>query len=92
MATDDEPPESLAQSRTDAENVDPPTSLSDLESLPTDPDLGRDLGYEIDNWERITSADRRNQLVFLPAEEEMLLQDAFIIVEEEDLCDLRTKS
>jgi hypothetical protein len=86
MTSDDE----LSTSRIG--DTDTQMDVDDIEQLPTDPDPGRDLGYELSDWERITTADDSQQLVFLPEEEEMLLQDAFIIVEEDDLCDLRTRS
>lgn len=88
MSSDDETRERLAGSRTGSS--EPPTDIEEIRSVRAHPDPQADLGYEATDWERISSADASGQLVFLPAEEEMLLRDAFVIVEESDLRDLRT--
>lgn len=88
MPRDDKPPNGLTREQTGSANVS-----NDLEELRTGrahPDPRADLGYEATDWERISTADASDQLVFLPAEEEMLLRDAFLIVPESDLCDLST--
>ena len=56
--------------------------------LPLDPDLERDLGYRLTDWEPITTANDDGQLVYLPAEEDLLRQDAFIVVDRDDQIDL----
>ena len=86
MPSDDEPRERLERGRTGSS--EPPSSIEDLESVRVHPDPRADLGYETTDWERIAAADGSDQLVFLPAEEEMLLQDAFIIATDSDLRDL----
>lgn len=58
------------------------------ERLPLDPDLERDLGYRLSDWEPITTANDDGQLVYLPSEEELLRQDAFIVVDRDDQIDL----
>lgn len=58
------------------------------ERLPLDPDLERDLGYQVADWEPITTANDDGQLVYLPAEEDLLRQDAFIVVDRDDQIDL----
>lgn len=58
------------------------------ERLPLDPDLQRDLGYELSDWEPITTANDDGQLVYLPSEEDLLRQDAFIVVDRDDQIDL----
>lgn len=58
------------------------------ERLPLDPDLERDLGYRLTDWEPITTANDDGQLVYLPSEEDLLRQDAFIVVDRDDQIDL----
>lgn len=60
----------------------------DWEQLPLDPDLERDLGYRIADWEPITTANDDGQLVYLPAEEDLLRKDAFIVVDRDDQIEL----
>jgi len=67
-------------------------SLEDTEwaGRPVDPDLESDLGYELVNWEVVpNSCDDKK--VFLPIEESMLRDEAFIVAEPEACCDLGTK-
>lgn len=62
---------------------------TDWEDAPTDP--GPDsLGYETSTWERIPVTDD-DQVIFLPGNEEDLADDAFVVLEESDLCDLVTR-
>jgi hypothetical protein len=62
---------------------------TDWEDVPTDP--GPDnLEYETSTWERIPVTDD-DQVIFLPGNEEDLADDAFIVLEEGDLCDLVTR-
>lgn len=89
MSSDDDTSEPLERSR-DRTTDGPPPDREEIESLATDPDPYRDLGYQTTDWQRISAADGSDQLVFLPADEEQLLEDAFIIVPESDLRDLRT--
>lgn len=49
-----------------------------------------DLGYETAEWERIPTTDR-DQVIFLPGNEEDLEDDAFVVLDETDLCDLVTR-
>lgn len=58
------------------------------ERVPLDPDLERDLGYRLTDWEPITTANDDGQLVYLPSEEDLLRQDAFIVVAREDHVEL----
>ncbi len=62
---------------------------TDWESVPTDPVPGS-LGYETSEWERIPVSDD-DQVIFLPGNEEDLADDAFLVLEEADLCDLVTR-
>jgi len=62
---------------------------SDWEAVPTDP--GPDsLGYETSTWERVPVTDD-DQVIFLPDNEEDLADDAFVVLDEGDLCDLVTR-
>jgi len=57
--------------------------------VPTDP--GPDnLGYEVSKWERIPVTDD-DQVIFLPDNEKDLADDAFVVLNEADLCDLVTR-
>jgi hypothetical protein len=68
------------------------TTLEDTtwEDRPIDPDLHSDLDYALVNWEVVpNSCDDKK--VFLPIEESMLKDEAFIVAEPEACCDLGTK-
>ncbi|WP_128475867.1 hypothetical protein [Halorussus pelagicus] len=55
---------------------------------PRDPDPS-DLGYELDDWEVIRARkDDRGHLMFLPEEEEMLRDEAFIVADACSVCDV----
>lgn len=60
----------------------------DWRDVPADPDLHGDLGYEFVNLEMI-DLDAPNQVMVLPEEAEMLREDAFAVVDGDDVCDLR---
>ncbi|MBO4249516.1 hypothetical protein IL252_17045 [Halomicrobium sp. IBSBa] len=60
------------------------------EGRPVDPDLHSDLGYELVDWEVVPNA-RDDKQVFLPIEESMLRDEAFIVAEPDACCDLGTK-
>ena len=59
---------------------------AEWDDVPTDPDP-KDLGHEIDQWERIPTTDDE-QVIFLPSNEEDIEEAAFLVLEESDLCDL----
>lgn len=73
-----------------ATDADQDVGLEELEALACDPDPARDLGYELSDWERLQTGGEDGGTVFLPEIEEHLLEEAFIIVEESALCELRT--
>jgi hypothetical protein len=58
------------------------------EAQPDDPG-GDDLGYELDEWERIraSGADSEKYL-FLPGDEELLREEAFVVAAPTDVADL----
>lgn len=62
---------------------------SEWEGKPTNPDLNRDLGYEMLDWEVIEAEQgNRKLLLFLPADKDMLQDNAFVVVESKVVCDL----
>jgi hypothetical protein len=77
---------SRRQRATDSSNES--FTRSQWEDIPSDPDIRADFGYEITRWETIDTATDSNQLIFMPQNEELIKDDAFIVANEEDLCDL----
>lgn len=63
-------------------------SQDEWESLPANPDPSDDLGYRITAWECFHTADNSNQIIYMPDDESLLKEDAFIVAQEEVLCDL----
>ena len=58
------------------------------ERQPDDPDFD-DLGYELDEWERSpASGVDSEKFLCLPEDEEMLRQEACLVVSQEDAVDL----
>lgn len=53
-----------------------------------DPDVEEDLGYRLSEWSAIRHQDDVTRVVFLPEDEELLHDEAYIVVEEGSLCDL----
>ena len=64
-------------------------STDEWETLPMDPDPKEDLGYEPLEWD-VVSANQsgKDQLLFLPADEDALHQDAFIVADADSVCDV----
>lgn len=58
------------------------------EELSANPDLSADLGYRLDDWEQFETLDGTDQLMYLPADEQTLKQDAFLVADPDALCDL----
>lgn len=65
-------------------------TLSDRwEQVASDPDLERDMGYRIDDWEAVTARAAGGQrLLFLPTDEEFLREEAFVVAAPDDVCDV----
>ena len=62
---------------------------NEWERKPTNPDLKRDLGYEMLDWEVIQSEQgNRKLLLFLPSDKDMLKDNAFMVVESSGVCEL----
>lgn len=59
--------------------ADPVPTREEWESVAEDPDLQEDLGYEMIDWEVIRAPSHSDHVVFLPSEEAMLRDDAFIV-------------
>lgn len=66
------------------------TSLEAWKSLPSNPDPNREFGYELTDWDVITHDDEAGGLIFLPSEQEALAENAFIVADEDDVCELVT--
>lgn len=58
------------------------------EEVPDDPDPHENLNYEIQELTVIQS-EADDNYVFLPAEEDHLLEEAFIVASEDSVVDLR---
>ncbi|WP_276261501.1 hypothetical protein [Haloglomus litoreum] len=58
------------------------------EEQPTNPDLEADLGYQLDPLMIIDGPDHGGQVILLPAEEEQLHDDEFIVADAETLVSL----
>lgn len=59
------------------------TSRREWEDLAVDPDLREDLGYELSDLEAHETDD--GHVLLIPTEEDMLLEDAFIVVHRDDM-------
>ncbi|MFW5978050.1 MAG: hypothetical protein ACOCP2_02290 [Halohasta sp.] len=66
-------------------------AYSDWESLSADPDPIDDLGYVGTEWDVVRTTQKdRSHLLFLPQEEELLRQEAFVIADESSVVDIAT--
>jgi len=72
--------------RTEQEPRKQPSEEVDWTEVSADPDPS-DLGYECSQWERIP-VDADDQVVFLPSKEEDIADNAFVVLDDCDLCDL----
>lgn len=56
---------------------------------PPDPDVERDLEYDLLEWEVIPARKAGgDQFIVLPKDEDALRRDAFIVTDENSLCEL----
>lgn len=63
------------------------TTQADWEELASDPDLSEDLGYEPVEFEVIrTTKTGDPTYLFLPNEDELLMEEAYIVAEEDAIC------
>jgi len=58
------------------------------EQLPCDPDLERNLGYEMIDLEVHQPEDNSDVLIFLPRDEDLLRDDAFVLADETAVCNV----
>lgn len=67
------------------------TSSTDWWDVAEDPDPERDLDYELIDLDVIqTAVEDRHQVLVLPTDEDLLREDAFMVVEESAIRDLET--
>jgi hypothetical protein len=66
-------------------------SRSDWERLSADPDPEQDLGYRLADWDVVESNNTANHLIFLPKDDDLLKDDAFIVADPESVCDVRER-
>ncbi|WP_435154501.1 hypothetical protein [Haladaptatus sp. DFWS20] len=60
--------------------------------VPSDPDLEGDLGYELDEWDVIRAKKNgTGRLMFLPKDEELLRDDAFILAGSSSVCNVEDR-
>lgn len=63
----------------------PYSADAEWDDQPADPE-SEDLGYELDDWERIrASGTEPEQYLYLPGDEELLRDEAFVVVSPEDV-------
>lgn len=60
----------------------------DWKRLASDPDWAKALGYEVSEWEEFDTLDGSDTSMFLPSDEEVLREDAFVVAEDEAVVDL----
>lgn len=58
------------------------------ESLAADPNWEENLGYRLCEWEEFSTLDDSDALMFLPADEAVLREDAFVVAAEDAVVDL----
>jgi len=64
-------------------------SYSDWESVSADPDPEADLGYVGTDWDVIRTTQKKgSHLLFLPQDEHLLKQEAFVIATESAVVDI----
>lgn len=69
------------------ESSDGAVSREEWEELPSNPDLNEDLGYELFDLEAHETDE--NEVLIIPTDEDMLRDDAFIVLRKGDLLALR---
>lgn len=74
--------------RDTSEWTEPPATRREWERVAADPDVRKDLGYDPMDLEVMDAGDRPDDLVVLPSDEEVLRDEAFIVVSEAAVRDL----
>lgn len=65
------------------------TRRESWEDVAADPDLERDMGYRLDDWEAVSArAAGGDRLLFLPTDEDLLREEAFVVADTEAVCDV----
>lgn len=72
-----------SNSGSDEPLMESPATRAEWEGVPTDPDPEEDLGYEAADLEVFDADD--DHLIYLPQDEDMLRDEAFIIARKADL-------
>jgi hypothetical protein len=67
-----------------------PTSRSDWERLPDDPDPERDLGYVRASLSVVRTENGKGHYLFLPEDEQDIRDEAFIIADDSAVRELHT--
>lgn len=68
------------------------TTRADWTRLPADPDVERDLEYRLADWNVVrTGTNGNGQYVFLPGNDELLRDEAFVVADEKSVCDVTTR-
>lgn len=70
------------------QDVSPELSASELETLDADPDLDGDLGYELIELDVVRTTNGSGDVLLLPADEDLLKEDAFIVSDADTVCDV----
>ena len=68
----------------------PSVSRTEWAQVADDPDLQDDLGYEMVDLEIIQANNKAEQYMFLPQDEEMLTEEAFIVAEPDSVVDINS--
>ena len=68
----------------------PSISRTEWAQVSDDPDLQDDLGYEMIDLEIIQANNKAKQYMFLPQDEEMLTEEAFIVAEPDSVVDINS--
>ncbi|NHN49790.1 hypothetical protein G9464_19660 [Halostella sp. JP-L12] len=66
-------------------------SRTEWAQVSDDPDLEEDLGYEMIDLEIIQANNKAEQYMFLPQDEEMLTEEAFIVAEPDSVVDINSQ-
>ena len=68
----------------------PSVSRTEWAQVADDPDLQDDLGYEMIDLEIIQANNKAEQYMFLPQDEEMLTEEAFVVAEPDSVVDINS--
>lgn len=58
------------------------------ETLSSDPKWEENLGYEVCEWEEFATLDDSDMLMYLPTDERVLREDAFVVAAKDAVVDL----